>query len=95
MTAKNEALGVKTVEVEWDGHAYTVPASLDLVDPDAFEVIVEGSVLDVVRALLGAEQWALWKERGRGKPHRFGEFRDAIWRAMGDSEPGESSASSD
>lgn len=95
MAAKNEATGVKVVEVEWDGHTYEVPASLDLIDPDTLEQVVEGTALGFVRALLGPDQWAAWKERGSGKPHRFPEFRDAITEAMGSGDMGESQASSD
>ena len=93
--AQNEAQGVKTVEVEWDGHKYTVPASLDLIDLDVLEQFIDGNVLTFVREMLGPEQWAALKGRQAGKPHRFAELREAISEAMGESEPGESSASSD
>ena len=92
---QNEAEGVKDVTVEWDGHSYTVPASLDLLDLEELERVVDGTILEMVRTLLGPEQWAQLKQRSKGKPHQFGELRDAISAAMGESEPGESSASSD
>lgn len=92
---QNEAQGVLKVSVEWDGLTYTVPASLDLLDMDELERLVEGTLLEEVRILLGAEQWALLKQRSKGQPHRFVELRSAISDAMGSAGSGESSASSD
>lgn len=92
---QNEAQGVLNVSVEWGGHSYTVPASLDLLDLDELERLVDGTLLEEVRVLLGAEQWALLKQRSKGKPHQFVELRTAISDAMGAAGSGESSASSD
>lgn len=92
--ARNEAEGVATVEVEWDGFTYTVPASLDRVDIDVLEQLVDGNALTLVRALFGPAQWDLLKQRTRGKDHRFAELREAIDLAMGQ-DTGESSASAD
>lgn len=84
----------ETVDVEWDGHAYKVPASLDDMDLDAVEAFTDGNALQFVRAALGPDQWALLKERGRGRPHRFPEFRERVAVAMGFGGEGESEASS-
>lgn len=100
MAAKKSAAQVEaedpagsTVTVEWDGHTYEVPGSLDDVDLDAIEAYADGNAMLFIRAVLG-EQWDLLKERGRGKPHRFGELRNAIGAAMGYADEGESTASS-
>lgn len=92
--AQNEVEQVETVEFEWDGFTYTVPASLDLIDIDTLEQLVDGNALTVVRALLGPQQWQVLKDRARGKQHNFAELRAAIDAAMGQ-DTGESSASSD
>ena len=80
--------------VMWDGHTYSVPASLDDVDLDALEALADGNALGFARGCLGPDQWQLLKERSRGKPHRFAELRNEIAKAMGFVDEGESEASS-
>lgn len=94
MSAKKEAEGVTEAEFEWDGNTYTVPASLDLLDLDALEAVVDGNAIAGLRALLGPAQWALLKKREAGRPHRFVEINAAVLAVIGDPS-GESEPSSD
>lgn len=79
--------------VMWDGHTYSVPASLDDVDLGALEALADGARWGSP-AGASAPTSGSSSRNGRGKPHRFAELRNEIAKAMGFVDEGESEASS-
>lgn len=70
--AQREAEGIETVEVEYDGEFYEIPA--DPIDwkvstTEAFE---QGKIVTAIRGLVGREQWAILA----GKGYRNRQFRE-------------------
>lgn len=60
---KAEAKG-EGFTVEFDGESYVIPPALDW-DLEALEALEEGRVVAAVRALLGDEGWARFREKRR------------------------------
>ena len=73
--AQSEAIGSVCV-VEYDGETYAVPPTSDW-DVEALEAFEAGRVVALVTALLGAEQWAKFKAKGR-KVSELAELFKAI-----------------
>lgn len=94
--AKAEALG-EGVEFDFDGEHYELPAAMDW-DIDVFEYATNGDILNAVRALLGEDQWELFRSEDDGKGGRKKKRRSlrdltALWEqaeAATGVQPGES-----
>lgn len=60
-----EAVGADEITVEYGGHDYTVPATVDDWSIDALEAAERGSPSGVLREVLGNEQYRAFKLRHR------------------------------
>lgn len=77
-----EATGVESVEVEYAGHTYEMPGSLDDCDADVLEAIDAQKLSVAIRALLGPAQYAAFKA-GKPKVRDFGGLFDAYAERIG------------
>ena len=82
-----EATAADTVTVEYGGHDYTVPASVDDWPIDALEAAEKGSPTGVLGRVLGAEQYAAFKARN-GKVRDLRAMSERIAEASGFNELG-------
>lgn len=62
-TAKNEALN-ESISFEYDGHEYEVPPAREW-DLDVLEAYEGGMIATCVRAVLGEEQYAIFRSKKR------------------------------
>jgi hypothetical protein len=62
-TAKTEAKDT-AVTFDFDGETYSVPTAAEW-DVETLEAFEDGRIIATVRTLLGAEQWAKYKAKGR------------------------------
>jgi hypothetical protein len=93
--AEAEATGEETVEVTFEGHTYTIPASVDDVDIEVIRAFERNAGMAIVDGLLGQDQMALLERRHRSR--HAGKFTssamkpliDDIARALGFTDPGE------
>lgn len=78
--AKLEAEGA-AVDFEYLGESYTVPP-FKKWDLDAMEAYEDGKILSCIRAVLGPDQWKVFKA---GKPNMgdFDDFCGALFEATG------------
>ncbi|AXH50478.1 tail assembly chaperone [Gordonia phage Ruthy] len=58
-----EAIGADTITVEYEGHRYTVPASVEDWSIDTLEAAENGAPTGVLRGVLGDDQYAVFKTR--------------------------------
>lgn len=80
--AQIEAEGVKTVDVQWRGHTFTVPAEAEDWPVEVTLAFEEGKAASGVRGMLGTEQWAeLMKTNPRNKD--LGDLFTAIAKDLG------------
>lgn len=86
---KNEAKPdeAQSIDFEWGGHTYTVPAEA-FDDVEILELLEDEKNLSVVRQILGSDQWSEWKDRNRNAAGRvpaepLGEFLGALFEAVG------------
>ncbi|QDQ97983.1 hypothetical protein [Tomitella fengzijianii] len=74
---RREAEGDDTVQIDYRGHTYTVPADQDDWSIDALEAFERNHVVAGVRELLGPEQWARFKARHNNR-RAFRGFLDEV-----------------
>jgi hypothetical protein len=79
-TKKNDALGTIHV-VEFNGETYAVPPADDW-DLEVLEALDENHVTAALRALLGDEQYAKFRETNK-KVRALGEFFTAAGKKVG------------
>ena len=91
---KAEAKGEKTAVIEWRGHRFEVPREYDDWSVDLIESLEEGKGVGIVRGAIGPEGWREFKATNP-KRRDLDDLTDAIVKALGFDEAGESSASSD
>lgn len=60
-----EATGAATVGISFDGHTYTIPASIDDADINVIRAFEQGHATVFVAELMGADQFALLERRHR------------------------------
>lgn len=84
--AKTEAVE-DSVTFEYDGVTYTAPPAIEW-DVEVFEAAEDGKIVSAVRALIGPDQWAKFKEKKRTIVN-VSELFDAAKAALGVT-PGES-----
>jgi hypothetical protein len=82
MTAHDEALGLDTVDVEFNGNTYRFPASLDNADGDVLEAVDN---MKLSHALIGLMSPADWKRFKATKPQvkLYAELFDAYAKRIG------------
>jgi hypothetical protein len=78
--AKSEALGLG-IDFEFEGKTFTVPPTSEW-DLDVLENYEDGKVAATMRALLGADQWATYKETPR-KVSDLAALFEAVQGALG------------
>lgn len=59
--AEVEASGADTIDIDYGGNTYTVPASPDLWDIEVLELAEAGQNTKVIRAVLGDKQYEAFK----------------------------------
>lgn len=69
------------VDFEYDGDQYTVPPFKEW-DLDAMEAYEDGKILSCIRAVLGDDQWKVFKA-GKPKMKDFDTFCEALFAATG------------
>lgn len=92
-TRKDEAKGGRTVTVPWRGHEFTVSREYDDWTVDFLESLEEGKAVGIVRGALGQSQWRTVQAMNL-RVRDLNELADAIAKAMGFGDSGESAASS-
>jgi len=77
-----EAERDKTTTITWRDVEFTLPATIDDADVDAFEAFEQGKIVQGTRGLLGPKEYAKFKAL---KPNvrDLKEFSDVLARAMG------------
>ncbi|QIN93604.1 tail assembly chaperone [Gordonia phage DumpsterDude] len=58
-----EAIGADTITVDYEGHQYTVPASVEDWSIDTLEAAEKGAPTGVLRGVLGDDQYEVFKTR--------------------------------
>lgn len=66
--AQVEAEGDEDVVVEYAGHEYTFPASLDLADMGVVEAVDDQKMSYAIRGLLSEEDYEFFQRQGRLLP---------------------------
>lgn len=84
-----EADGDPTVDVEWEGLTFTVPASVDDWPIAALDHYEMDRGLAFLRELLGAKQFAQFTAGGNRKARDANSLAAAIQKKAGYGEPGE------
>lgn len=72
-----------TIEVEFRGNKYTLPALAKEWDVEVMEALEDGRQVGVLRALLGDDQWRLLKSRHNLKLKDLDEISDAFLAKVG------------
>lgn len=75
--AQVEASGVDTIEVEYLGDRYTMPATADDWDIEALELFQSGRSVAAVGLLMGTKQYSAFKVKHR-TARRINEFADQL-----------------
>lgn len=91
--AEVEATGEETVDITFEGHAYTIPAGVDDLDIDVLRAFERGASMGIVDALLGGQMKTLERRYRKDHEGRFPQralkpFVDEIARVYG-FDPGE------
>lgn len=72
-----------SLSVEWDGHTYEIPSSLDDCDIEVIEAIESGRSAAMVAGVFGAVQWRQLKARSRPKGRDLDVLCDLVADAYG------------
>lgn len=89
--AEREAEGIETVEVEYDGEVYEIPADVQDWPVDVSEAFERGLAVTAIRGLLGRDQWAKVSAK-KYRLRQLGEMYERLAEAGGFSDSGNSGA---
>lgn len=81
--AQVEVDGDETVTLEWGGHTYEVPASLEDCDIEVLEAFEAGKAAAAVSGVLGRAQWAQLKARSKPKVRDLADLMDKVAEVYG------------
>ena len=81
---KNEAQDA-TITVEFRGHSYTLPANLNEADGDVLECYENDKPISALKALLGDQQFASYKDREKPRVKDHLEFMEVCFKSLGTS----------
>lgn len=81
-TVQAEATGAETVNIEYGGNTYTVPAAIDDYDGDVVDAMDDQKLSHAIRGILGDDQWERFKA-SKPKVSAYGEFIEAWTKAIG------------
>jgi len=87
--AQAEAEGDETLDVEWQGYTFTIPAQIDEWSGDALEAFEGGKAITAVRELVGSSRLDAVKREYRKQHGRamrvkdYGEIVDAVAKRYG------------
>lgn len=81
--AQAEAEGTTTLTIEWRGHQFTIPASIEDASVDTLEAFENGKAVAAVRGILGPEQFASFKAKHSPTVRDLQSLMEPIAKAMG------------
>lgn len=81
-TPAEAEMTAETVEVQYNGMAFTMPASLDDADGDVIDAIDDQKLSHALRGLLDNEQWERFKAT-KPKVRDYGGLFEAFAAAIG------------
>lgn len=93
--AQIDAERIETIDITWDGFAFTVPAQVDDWDVDTLKAFEDNKAMNGVQRILGAEQANALARHIREKYGRaarvkdYGAVMDAVATALGFESAGE------
>lgn len=76
--AQIEAEETETVDVEWEGITFTIPASLDELDLDALAAFEAGKSAIAIRAVLGETSYARMRREFQQSHGRAVKVKDML-----------------
>lgn len=86
---KAEIEEASTVEIEWDGKTWTIPASPDHWSALALQALEQGKPMTFLENVLGRQQWGKFTRGKRSSAGDASELTSLVYGAYGEDEPGE------